>query len=62
MKIHQYAMQVSGGINMCMNLDDTDYIVSTHRGNGHCIAKGGAVPAIAEGLSGKSGVDAVVRT
>jgi len=47
---------------MCMNLDDTDYIVSTHRGNGHCIAKGGAVPAIAEGLSGKSGVDAVVRT
>jgi acetoin:2,6-dichlorophenolindophenol oxidoreductase subunit alpha len=55
-------MQVSGAVNMCMNLDDKDYIVSTYRGYGHCIAKGGEVPAITEGLSGKSGVDAVVRT
>jgi len=46
---------------MCMNLDDTDYIVSTHRGTGHCIAKGGEVPVITEGLPEKSGVDAVVR-
>ena len=47
---------------MCMNLDDADYIVSTYRGHGHCIAKGGEVPAIAEGLPEKSGVDAAVRT
>ncbi len=31
---------------MCTNLDDTDYIVSTYRGHGHCIAKGGAGSAI----------------
>ena len=47
---------------MCMNLDDTDYIVSTYRGHGHCIAMGSEVPAITKGVSGKSGVDAVVRT
>ena len=38
--VHSYigAEAVSTGI--CMHLNDDDYISSTHRGHGHCIAKG----------------------
>ena len=41
--LHLYAGQEAIATGMCMNLDDKDYIVSTHRGHGHCIAKGGDV-------------------
>jgi len=38
--VHTYigAEAVSSGI--CIHLTDSDYISSTHRGHGHCIAKG----------------------
>ena len=38
--VHTYigAEAVSTGI--CLHLNDDDYISSTHRGHGHCIAKG----------------------
>jgi len=37
---HLYAGQEAVAIGVCQQLADTDYIVSTHRGHGHCIAKG----------------------
>ena len=40
---------------MCMNLSDEDYIVSTHRGHGHCIAKGGDVGDMMKEIMAKQG-------
>lgn len=40
---HLYAGQEAVAVGVCESLDDKDYIVSTHRGHGHCIAKGGDV-------------------
>ena len=37
---HLYAGQEAVAVGICEHLDDADYIVSTHRGHGHCIAKG----------------------
>lgn len=38
--IHLYAGEEATAVGVCMNLKDSDYIGSTHRGHGHCIAKG----------------------
>jgi TPP-dependent pyruvate/acetoin dehydrogenase alpha subunit len=38
--VHLYAGEEASGVGVCMNLDDRDAIASTHRGHGHCIAKG----------------------
>lgn len=38
--IHLYAGQEAVAVGVCAHLDDDDYIASTHRGHGHCIAKG----------------------
>jgi pyruvate dehydrogenase E1 component alpha subunit len=38
--VHLYAGQEASATGICMNLTDADYISSTHRGHGHCIAKG----------------------
>jgi len=38
--IHLYCGQEAVAVGACMHLEDTDYIGSTHRGHGHCIAKG----------------------
>ena len=32
--------QEASGVGTCMALRKTDYITSTHRGHGHCLAKG----------------------
>jgi TPP-dependent pyruvate/acetoin dehydrogenase alpha subunit len=37
---HLYAGQEAVAVGVCDQLTDADYIVSTHRGHGHCIAKG----------------------
>ena len=37
---HLYAGQEAVAVGVCEQLTDADYIVSTHRGHGHCIAKG----------------------
>lgn len=37
--VHVYIGQEASGVGVCMHLDDDDYIGSTHRGHGHCIAK-----------------------
>jgi pyruvate dehydrogenase E1 component alpha subunit len=38
--VHLYCGQEAVAVGMCMHLRDSDYIGSTHRGHGHCIAKG----------------------
>ena len=38
--VHLYAGEEASATGVCMHLDDRDAIASTHRGHGHCIAKG----------------------
>ena len=38
--VHLYAGQEASATGVCMHLTDRDFISSTHRGHGHCIAKG----------------------
>lgn len=51
--LHVYAGQEASGVGVCMHLADTDYIGSTHRGHGHCIAKGCDVEGMMLELFGK---------
>ena len=37
--MHQYDGEEAVAVGVCTNLTDSDYITSTHRGHGHCIAK-----------------------
>jgi len=53
--LHLYAGQEAIATGMCMNLDDDDYIVSTHRGHGHCIAKGGDVGEMMKEIMAREG-------
>ena len=39
--VHLYIGQEACAAGVCANLNTDDYITSTHRGHGHCIAKGG---------------------
>ncbi len=38
--VHMYVGEEAVAAGVCANLGDDDYITSTHRGHGHCIAKG----------------------
>ena len=38
--VHLYAGQEAIAVGVCAHLDDKDHIASSHRGHGHCIAKG----------------------
>ncbi|HHT24790.1 MAG TPA: thiamine pyrophosphate-dependent dehydrogenase E1 component subunit alpha [Clostridiaceae bacterium] len=52
--VHLYIGQEAVAATVCSHLRDTDYISSTHRGHGHCIAKGAELgPALAE-MMGKA--------
>ena len=53
--IHLYAGQEACAVGVCMQLNDDDYIASTHRGHGHCIAKGCDVNAMMRELFAKKG-------
>ncbi|HJV84568.1 MAG TPA: thiamine pyrophosphate-dependent dehydrogenase E1 component subunit alpha [Noviherbaspirillum sp.] len=37
---HLYSGQEAVAVGACEHMNDADYIISTHRGHGHCIAKG----------------------
>lgn len=50
---HLYAGQESVAVGVCMALNDSDYIVSTHRGHGHSIAKGCEVNGMMAEILGK---------
>jgi len=54
--LHTYIGQEAIAVGVCENLRDDDYITSTHRGHGHCIAKGcDPKPMMAELLGKKTG-------
>ncbi len=54
--IHLYAGEEAVAVGVCTSLKDTDYITSTHRGHGHCLAKGaGLKRTMAEILGKKTG-------
>jgi len=38
--VHLYAGEEAIAVGICTNLTDADYMTSTHRGHGHCVAKG----------------------
>ena len=38
---------------VCANLNDDDYVASTHRGHGHCIAKGAKIERMMAELIGR---------
>lgn len=38
--VHLYAGEEASAVGVCMHLTERDTIASTHRGHGHCIAKG----------------------
>ncbi len=52
--VHLYAGQEASAVGICMHLNDSDRIASTHRGHGHCIAKGCDVNAMMAEIFGKA--------
>ncbi len=52
--VHLYAGQEASAVGICMHLNDADRIASTHRGHGHCIAKGCDVDAMMAEIFGKA--------
>lgn len=52
---HVYLGQEASGVGVCFDLTDEDYIGSTHRGHGHCIAKGCEVDGMFLEIMGKDG-------
>jgi pyruvate dehydrogenase E1 component alpha subunit len=51
--IHLYAGQEAVAVGVCANLREDDYITSTHRGHGHCIAKGAQLNRVMAEILGK---------
>ena len=51
---HLYIGEEAVAVGMCSNLRKDDYVFSSHRGHGHCIAKGAEVKKILAELFGKS--------
>jgi len=52
--VHLYAGEEAIAVGICAHLTDEDYITSTHRGHGHCIAKGGDLNGMMAEIFGKS--------
>ena len=50
---HLYSGQEAVAVGVCEALRKDDYITSTHRGHGHCLAKGAAVDRMFAELLGK---------
>ncbi len=51
--IHLYAGEEAVAVGVCSTLRKDDYITSTHRGHGHCIAKGAELKRIMAEILGK---------
>ena len=52
---HVYLGQEASAVGVCFDLGDEDWIGSTHRGHGHCIAKGCEVEGMMLEIMGKAG-------
>ncbi|MFZ5677133.1 MAG: thiamine pyrophosphate-dependent dehydrogenase E1 component subunit alpha [Pseudomonadota bacterium] len=50
---HLYAGQEASAVGICLHLGESDRIASTHRGHGHCIAKGCDVDGMMAEIFGK---------
>jgi len=53
--VHLYVGEEASGVGVCMHLADSDYIGSTHRGHGHCVAKGCDVEEMMLEIFGRKG-------
>jgi acetoin:2,6-dichlorophenolindophenol oxidoreductase subunit alpha len=51
--VHMYVGEEAVAAGVCANLDDADYVTSTHRGHGHCIAKGCELGAMMAEIYGR---------
>ena len=51
---HLYTGQEANAVGVCEHLETADTIISTHRGHGHCIAKGADVVGMMKELYGSS--------
>ncbi len=51
---HAYAGEEAVAVGACAAVRKDDYIASTHRGHGHCLAKGGKLPQMMAELCGKA--------
>jgi len=52
--VHLYAGEEAIAVGVCAHLTDRDFITSTHRGHGHCIAKGVDLKEMMAELYGKA--------
>jgi pyruvate dehydrogenase E1 component alpha subunit len=52
--LHSYAGEEAVAVGACAALQGDDYVVSSHRGHGHFLAKGGDVKSIMAELFGKN--------
>lgn len=52
--VHLYIGEEAVATGVCANLNDDDYITSTHRGHGHIVAKGGDLKYMMAELFGKA--------
>src|SRR5574342_831303 len=50
---HLYIGEEAVAVGVCQSLNREDYITSTHRGHGHCLAKGASVSQMFAELLGK---------
>lgn len=50
---HMYIGEEAVAVGVCETLSDADYITSTHRGHGHCLAKGASFDRMFAELLGK---------
>jgi pyruvate dehydrogenase E1 component alpha subunit len=51
--VHLYIGQEAIATGVCFGIEESDYIISTHRGHGHCIAKGGKLDRIMAEILGR---------
>lgn len=52
--VHLYSGEEAVAVGVCAHLNDKDYITSTHRGHGHCIAKGCDLKGMMAEIYGKA--------
>ncbi len=52
--MHQYNGEEAVAVGVCAHLTHKDYVTSTHRGHGHCLAKGANLNAVMAEMFAKS--------
>ncbi|WP_246795102.1 thiamine pyrophosphate-dependent dehydrogenase E1 component subunit alpha [Burkholderia perseverans] len=52
--VHLYAGEEASAVGTMLHLSDVDYVATTHRGHGHCIAKGVDVSAMMAEIYGRT--------